>query len=50
MKEWCFKNGVKVCEADFDCSLHCFRVYHENKYLGTVYPADLEDMDSCLAG
>lgn len=50
MKEWYFKNGVKVCEADFDYSLHCFKVYHEDKYLGTVYPADLEDMEACLAG
>lgn len=49
MREWKFDNGIEVYESDYDYDLHCLRVYCEKKYLGTVYPADIEDMQACFA-
>ena len=48
MKEWKFKNGIEVCEDKYDHELHCFRVYNFDKYLGTIYPDTIEDMNNCI--
>lgn len=48
MREWKFENGIEVIEKEFDYDLHCFKVYNGEKYLGTVYPADIEDMEGCI--
>lgn len=44
MRVWNFENGVKVHEMSFDYDLHCFDVFHNELFLGTVYPEDLETM------
>ena len=49
MKEWNFENGIIVKEAEFDYDLHVLKVYNAEEYLGTVYPADTEDMRKCFA-
>lgn len=48
MREWKFDNGIEVYESEFDYDLHCLKVYNGEKYLGTVYPACIEDMESCF--
>lgn len=48
MREWKFKNKIEVYEEEYDYSLHCFKVYMENKYLGSIYPSSLEDMEDCI--
>lgn len=37
MREWKFKNGIKVAEDEFDNDLHCLKVYNGEEYLGTIY-------------
>ncbi len=49
MREWTFENGIIVQEEKFEHALHCFKVYNGNNYLGTVYPATIENMESCIA-
>ena len=48
MREWKFENGIEVYESDYDYDLHCLKVYNRDEYLGTVYPASIEDMDDCF--
>lgn len=48
MKKWSFENGIKVHENEYDADLHCLKVYNNNKYLGTVYPQTIENMESCF--
>lgn len=48
MREWKFENGIEVYETDHDYDLHCFKVYNEEEYLGTVYPSSIEDMEECI--
>ena len=45
--EWVFENGITVVEKDFDFDLHCFAVYEGEKYLGSIFPATIDDMISC---
>ena len=45
MREWTFENGITVLECEFDHDLHILKVYHEDKYLGGIYPADIDDMN-----
>ena len=47
MRKWNFENGVEVYESEYNFDLHCFKVYNEEKYLGTIYPSTIEDMESC---
>ena len=49
MREWNFKNGIRVVETEYDYDLHSLKVYNGEEYLGTVYPADIEDMTKCFA-
>ena len=49
MRTWFFENGVTIKEKVFDKDLHCFIVYHNDKYLGTIFPASVEDMESCIS-
>lgn len=44
MKEWKFGN-VEVYEKDYDGNLHCFKCYADNKYIGTVYPESVDEME-----
>lgn len=50
-KEWKFNNGIIVEEEDYDYDLHCFCVSRIKKdeviILGYIYPANVEDMESC---
>lgn len=48
MKNWNFENGINVWESEYDYDLHCFKVYNGDKYLGTIYPSTIEDMESCI--
>ena len=48
MREWKFDNGIEVYEHELDYDLHSLKVYNGNKYLGTVYPDTIEDMESCF--
>ena len=48
MKEWNFENGICVVESEFDGDLHIFVVYNGDEYLGTIYPACIEDMKDCI--
>ena len=48
MREWKFDNGIEVYESEYDYDLHCLKVYNGDAYLGTVYPASIEDMKSCF--
>lgn len=48
MRDWKFNNGIEVYEEEFDCDLHCLKVYNRGNYLGTVYPATIDDMKSCF--
>lgn len=48
MKEWKFENGIVVLEEDYDCDLHCLKVYNGGDYLGTIYPVSIEDMENCF--
>lgn len=46
--EWDSKSKIIVNEVDFDYDLHCFEVYIDKKYLGSIYPDDIESMESCI--
>lgn len=48
MKKWNFENGVAVYEEEFDSDLHCLKVYKDDKYLGTVYPASIVEMNIAI--
>jgi hypothetical protein len=48
MRKWIFENGIEVYESDFDYSLHCFKVYNGDEFLGVVYPDTIESMQSCI--
>lgn len=48
MKKWNFENGINVYEDSYNYGLHCFKVYNEENYLGTVYPDSIEDMEYCI--
>lgn len=48
MREWKFENGISVQEDEFNYDLHCLKVYHGEKYLGTIYPGSIEDMENCF--
>lgn len=48
MREWDFENGITVEECAYDYDLHCFKVYDNGKHLGSIYPATIEDMESCI--
>ena len=48
MREWKFENGIEVYENDFDYDLHCLKVYSGEEYLGTIFPASIEDMEDCF--
>lgn len=48
MRKWIFENRIKVYEVDFDYDLHALEVYHNKRYLGTIYPADIADMETCF--
>lgn len=48
MRTWSFPNGIEVTEQPFDYDLHCLEVYNNGKYLGTVYPGSIEDMQACI--
>lgn len=48
MRNWIFDNGIEVLESEFDYSLHCFKVYNRDDYLGTIYPDTIEDMENCI--
>ena len=48
MREWNFKNGIRVVETEYDYDLHSLKVYNGEKYLGVVYPADVDDMMKCF--
>lgn len=45
MRTWEFADGTIVEEAEFDYDLHILKVYNNGKYLGSIYPADVEDME-----
>ena len=49
MREWSFKNNIKVIEEEFDFDLHSFKVYDKDRYLGSIYPNDLKSMESCIS-
>lgn len=43
-------NGYTIEEVAFDGDLHAFEVYNaDDELLGTIYPASIEDMNSCIA-
>lgn len=44
MRTWEFADGTIVEETEFDYDLHILKVYNHGKYLGSIYPADIEDM------
>nr|DAG73559.1 MAG TPA: hypothetical protein [Caudoviricetes sp.] len=48
MKEWKFENGIEVYEKEYDYDAHCFEVYNEDEYLGTVYTSSGEDTTECI--
>lgn len=48
MGSWSFDNGISVEEEDYNFSLHCFDVYQDDVYLGTVYPDNIKDMCQCI--
>lgn len=51
MEKWYFENGVKVIEVEYSSNLHAFEVWQELYYAGTIYPADIDEMDrikNCL--
>lgn len=48
MRTWNFDNGVIVGESSHDADLHCFEVFNGDRYLGTVYPNTIEDMNQCI--
>lgn len=48
MRKWRFKNGIEVHENSYNYDLHCFAVYSEDGYLGSIYPDTIEDMKSCI--
>lgn len=48
MQSWIFDNGIKVYEEDFDNDLHCLAVYNRDEKLGTIYPDNIGDMESCI--
>lgn len=48
MQSWIFENGIEVYEKDFDNDLHCFDVYNGEEKLGTIYPDNIGDMESCV--
>lgn len=45
---WKFEDGIEVYEVDFDGDLHNFNVYNGDDFLGTVYPASVADMNTCI--
>jgi len=47
MKEW-GNNGITVVEVDYNYDLHAFDVYNGDIFLGSVYPATIEDMEECI--
>ena len=49
MKSWTFPNGIEVYEKGYDYDLSCFAVWDGDRYLGSVYPANIEDMQFCIA-
>ena len=48
MQKWTFENGIEVYENDFDNDLHCLAVYNGEEKLGTIYPDNIGDMESCI--
>lgn len=44
MKTWEFENNIRVEEAEFDYDLHILKVYHNDDYLGSILPLDIDDM------
>jgi hypothetical protein len=47
MRTW--ENGeITVSEVDYNYDLHAFDVYVGDRFLGTVYPATIEDMARCI--
>ena len=48
MQEWKFQNGIEVYETEYDSDLHCLKVYDREKYLGTIYPDSIENMERCF--
>lgn len=48
MRTWKFTNDIIVEEEAFDYDLHIFAVYHKDRYLGRIYPCDIDAMRSCI--
>lgn len=48
IREWKFAD-IYVSECEYDGSLHCFKVYTDERYLGGIYPNSMEDMEACIA-
>lgn len=48
MKTWNV-DTLTIYETEFDYDLHVFDVYNNGKFLGTIYPASVEDMQHCVA-
>lgn len=48
MKKWFFNNGIEVYEKEFDYDPHCFDVFHNDKFLGSIYPNSIKDMEMCI--
>ena len=48
MRKWIFDDGITVYEVGFDYDLHSFLVYHNERYLGTVYPDSIPEMNDCI--
>lgn len=44
LRDWSFENEIEVYEEAYDSDLHCLKVYSGEKFLGTVYPSSIEDM------
>lgn len=45
---WAFRNGIYVEKSEYDGVLKSFEVYNRGRYLGAIYPADIEDMRLCI--
>lgn len=48
MRKWEFEDGIRVEEVAYDYDLHSFDVYNGERYLGSIYPACVEEAQKCI--
>jgi len=43
----CKRCGSKIVEVEYDYDLNFFNVYNEKRYIGSIYPYNLDEMREC---